>query len=181
MKNIEKTLHFNGKEIKLILTDGHWAIALRPVLDALNVDADWHLRAVKNDEILYQHLCEYTGVAADGKDRKMLCLPEKFIYGWLFTIKADSPDLKEYKEKCYDALYSHFHGRFSALIERLQIDEEIAQLEQQLAHNEQYGRIQELLERRKKIAPALRKMDNELLNGQIKMDFQTTAPQTGGS
>jgi hypothetical protein len=171
MKNIEKILNFNGKEISLVLADGQWWIALRPVLDALNVDADWHLRAVKNDEILVQHLCEHTGVAADGKDRKMLCLPEKFIYGWLFTINADSPQLKEYKEKCYDILFAHFHGRFSALVERVEIDERLAELEAELATNEKFAEIKALEERRKKIAPALRKMDNDLMKGQTRLSL----------
>ncbi len=178
-KKLEKFLEFNGKRISILLADGTWWIALRPILDALNVDAEWHLRAVKMDEILAQHLCEHTGVAADNKMRKMLCLPERFVYGWLFTIKSESQELREFKEKCYDVLYNHFHGaltgRMNALNEQSETDLEILELQEKLdekmLESPEYLRILELKKKKKAIGKTLKDLDTELLTGQLSFNF----------
>ncbi len=175
MKNLEKFLEFNGKRITIITADGSWHVALRPILEALNVDAEWHLRAVKTDDILSQHLCEHTGVAADNRMRKMLCLPEKYIYGWLFTIKSDSAELRLFKENCYDILYNHFHGamtaRMNVLTEQDTIALKIAELEVSLMDTEQYREIQELKKRRGDTTKELKRLDIELKSGQLAFSF----------
>jgi len=171
MKNIEKILNFNGKEISLVLAEGQWWVAVKPVCEALGVDYEAQRKQLSADEILSQLPSEQTVVAADNALRKMLCLPEKFVYGWLFGIRSESEDLKKFKLECYNVLWAHFHGRFSALIQRVEIDERIGELEKELATNEHFTEIQDLIERRKKIAPALRKMDLDLLKGQIRMDM----------
>ena len=55
----------------------------------------------------------------------MVCLPERYIYGWIMAINSESEVLKEYQKECYDIPFNHFQGRFSAMIERLEIDERI--------------------------------------------------------
>lgn len=173
--HLEKFLEFNGKRISILRNDGEWWVALRPVLDALNVDADWHLRAVKSHEILGQHLSEHTGVAADGKARKMLCLPEKYMYGWLFTIDSASEDLKTYKEKCYEVLYNHFHGaltgRMKILEERADYNAEIEKLQEELLQSEPYKKMEELKKKRTQATASLRKMDLDLTHGQMTFNF----------
>lgn len=171
----EKFLEFNGKRITILLNDGTWLIALRPILDALNVDTDWHLRNVKNDKILAQPLCECTGVAADGKMRKMLCLPEKYIYGWLFTINSESEELHKFKVACYDVLYNHFHGtitgRMTALSQKQDNEMKIKQLEKALQENETYKQLQELKEKQKDIKNVLQVLDTDLVNKQLSISF----------
>jgi hypothetical protein len=175
MKNIERFLEFNGKRIAILHQDGTWYIALRPVLEALKVDAEWHLRVVKTDEILSQHLCEYTGVAADNKLRKMLCLPEKYIYGWLFTVKSESTELREFKLKCYDVLFNHFHGaltaRMTILTEQDTIATQIAELEKALEETEEYKKIQELKKRKGETRKELTQLDRDLKSGQLSIVF----------
>jgi hypothetical protein len=170
-------LEFNGKRISILLADGTWHVALRPILDALNVDTEWHLRAVKTDDILAQHLCEHTGVAADNKLRKMTCLPEKYVYGWLFTINSESPELRQFKEKCYDILYNHFHGtltgRINALNQKTETELEILDLQEkldtQLLESEEFKRIQELKKVQKGITKTLKELDFDLVNGQLSI------------
>jgi hypothetical protein len=47
---------------------------------------------------------------------KMVCLPLKFVFGWLFSINENrvKPEVKEhvlkYKIECYNALFNHFFG-----------------------------------------------------------------------
>lgn len=168
---IEKILNFNDREISLVLADGQWWVAVKPVCEALGVDYLAQYKNLQEEEILGQLLSNQTIVAADKRERKMVCIPEMFVYGWLFSIRSDSPGLRQYKVECYRALYTHFHGRFSQLIERMRIDDEKAELELRLASNEDYQKLMALEERRKKIAPALKKMDAELLKGQTRFDF----------
>lgn len=171
MKNIEKILNFNGKEIPLILAGGQWWIAIRPICEALNVSYKGQIERIERHHFLSQLTRKYGSVAADKKTRDMLCISERYVYGWLMGINSDSPELIEYQKECYDILFNHFHGRFSALIERVQIDEEISSLEARLSGNEQYEKIKDLTERRKRIAPALRKMDADLIKGQIRLQL----------
>ncbi len=111
MKNqIKKFLEFNGKSIHFLAVDGQYWIALKPICEALNVDYEAQRKNLKEDKILCQLPSEQTVVAADGKLRKMLCLPEFFIYGWIFNIQSASEELQAYKLECYRILYEHFHG-----------------------------------------------------------------------
>ena len=74
------------------MADGSWYVAVKPICEALNVDYTEQFKNLKEDEILSQLLCKHTTVAADNKQREMVCLPEKYIYGWLFSVKSNSPE-----------------------------------------------------------------------------------------
>jgi hypothetical protein len=174
MKNLSKTLHFNEKEINLVFADGQWWVAVKPVCTALGVDYIEQFKNLKSDPQLLKLLCEHTTTGADNKQYKMLCLPEKFIYGWLFSIRSGSESLNAYKMECYEVLWNHFHGRLYALVNRMRLDDDIAALEAELARNEKYQELQNLIKARNKIPSQLRRHDADLLSGQIKMDFQTT-------
>lgn len=110
----EKFLQFNGKTIYFLAKDGQYWIAIRPICDALKVQYVRQFKNLKKDEILSQLLSEQTMVGADNKLRKMVCLPERFIYGWLFSIRSDSAELLQYKRECYNLLYEHFHGKITS-------------------------------------------------------------------
>lgn len=167
----EKILNFNDREISLVLADGQWWVAIKPVCEALGVDYEAQRKAFSNDEILSELPSEQTVVAADGKARKMLCIPEMYVYGWLFSIRSDAPGLRDYKLECYRVLFSHFHGRFSKLVERLRIETEMAELQQRLAQNQDFRRYNELQEQKKQIPISLRRMDADLLKGQTHLDL----------
>ena len=49
---------------------------------------------------------EHTMLAADNKQRKMLCLPEHIVFGWMFQVNPikENPNLMKFKMKCIDAL-----------------------------------------------------------------------------
>lgn len=120
MKNqIKKFLEFNGKSIHFLAVDGEYWIALKPICEALNVDYIRQFKNLQEDEILSQLLSEQTMVAADNKMRKMVCLPEFFIYGYIFSIQSASKELQGYKLECYRILYEHFHGAITGRKELL--------------------------------------------------------------
>ncbi len=175
MKNLEKFLEFNGKRITIISADGTWWIALKPVCEALGVDYEAQRKSIQSDAILSELPSEQTVVAGDNKVRKMLCLPEKFVYGWLFSIRSDSESLLAYKRKCYEVLFDHFHGaltaRMTILTEQDTIALKILALEESLMETEQYREIQELKARRGQTTKELKKLDLELKSGQLAFSF----------
>lgn len=175
MKYIERFLEFNGKKISVISSDGTWYIAIRPICESLNVDYHSQYKSIQRDEILSQLLSKQTTVGADNKMREMVCLPEKFIYGWLFSIQSDSPELREYKLQCYEVLFDHFHGtmtaRMTILTEQDTIATQIAELQTALLQTDEYKKIVELKKRKSETTKELNQLDRDLKSGQLSILF----------
>lgn len=109
-QSIKKFLEFNRKKIYFKSFDGQWWIAIKPICEALGVDYIRQFKNVKEDEILSRVLSNQTIHDASNRLQKMTCLPEFFIYGWIFQIQSNSKTLIEYKWKCYEVLHNYFHG-----------------------------------------------------------------------
>src|SRR5690606_4250867 len=163
MKTHDKFLQFNGQNIFFINSNGEYWIALKPILDALNLAANRYLKKTKRDYFFGTCLdtvsiqVENNGI---NQGRKMVCLPEKYIYGWICTLNADSKELNDYKKTCYELLYNHFHGtitnRKELLIERDTIDVKIHDLKESLKEqDENYKELQRLQTVRKTISTQL--------------------------
>jgi len=118
-KKVEKFLEFNGKRIVMLGNDGVWWIAIKPICQALGVDYERQRRNLAKSRNMAQLPSEQTVVAADGKLRSMLCLPEFFIYGWIFKIESEAEGLEQYQWECYQVLYQHFHGALTGRKELL--------------------------------------------------------------
>jgi len=110
-----KSLEINKREILFKYINGQWWIALKPICEALGVNYDRALQNVKSDEILFQLYAKQHMVGADFKNREMVSLPERYIYGWIFSLQSKSEVLIAYKKQCYDILYDYFHNK---LVER---------------------------------------------------------------
>jgi hypothetical protein len=110
----------NQQQIQII-SNGEKLVPLRPICDALGIDFSAQLQRLKRDEILGSTMVIITTVGADKKDREMVTIPFKLVFGWLFTIDTSKvkPEAKEavvrYKMECYVALYDHFtiHAEFA--------------------------------------------------------------------
>lgn len=104
----------NNQKIQVLVENGNEFVPIRPICDALGIDAKSQRDRIKRDQILSSTEVTMTSVGADGKNREMTVLPLRFIFGWLFTI--DSNLVKEesreavvrYQLECYNALYNHF-------------------------------------------------------------------------
>ncbi len=184
-KQTEKLLELNGRVIYFLSVDGTYWIAVKPICEALGIAYKRQHDTISNDETLCQLSSLQGIVAADGKLREMFCLPEKYVYGWLFSIRSESPGLKEYKLKCYDLLYDHFHGsltrqnqvladgitqRREVLAGTVAIEEKIAELEDRLIdQSELYAELEDQRAKLKSARRQLRTMDEQLLTGQMSM------------
>ena len=169
----KKFLEFNGKTIFFIAADGKYWIAIKPICEALGVHYEHQRELLKTDEILSELPRQHGVVAADGKLRKMVCLPEFYIYGWIFNINSASPELLKYKWECYKVLYNYFHGMITQreqLLKTKTLDElEIERLEAELEDSEQYKLIVELKKRNKQKLTQLRNLDKSLVDSQLDL------------
>lgn len=171
MNKHEKFLEFNGKNIVFLNVDGIYWIALKPICEALKIDAFRSIKNLKNDPILGSEWSKQTTqVEKNGKKqhRNVTCLPEKYIYGWLFSLRSDSKELVEYKRTCYELLYNHFHGtitnRKELLLERNRIDDTITNLRKALKEeDDKYIQLENLINKRKVLNSQLNSFDKELI------------------
>jgi len=122
----------------VVIENGDKLIPVKPICEALGVDYSSQLQKLKSDEILSSVVVLSPTTGADEKTYEMVCIPYKFVFGWLFTInpKNVNPEVAtavtKYKLECYDALYRNFtdHTEFleqkqNALRERLEEMERI--------------------------------------------------------
>ena len=97
-------------------SDEQQLVPIRPICEALGIAYERQSTKIKEHPILCSTVTLRVMVAADGKQREMLCLPLEYIFGWLFTINPANVNeeakegLVRYQGECYHALYHHFFG-----------------------------------------------------------------------
>lgn len=122
--NEKQITRINGVEIAAVTTeDGSIFVPVKPICQALTIDFSAQAQHIKRHYILASTMVTLTTVAADEKEREMLCLPLEYIYGWLFTIDAGlvaesrREAVANYQRECYNALYEHFAGNLRRQVE----------------------------------------------------------------
>ena len=127
--------------VNIVADTAKQLVPIRPICQALGVDSKAQRRRIFDDLILSSVGVTVTSTGADGKSYEMLCLPVRFIFGWLFSIddKLVSESAREnvvrYKLECYNALYYYFSRVQKRQIEQnnmeIRLLEEVAELVQQ--------------------------------------------------
>ncbi|ECO0584317.1 hypothetical protein XS81_13510 [Salmonella enterica subsp. diarizonae] len=104
---------FNGQQIVTAMAAGVAYVAMKPIVE--NLGMSWGTQQQKLMKCLGKFNCIHMNmVAADGKLRKLLCLPLKKLNGWLFSInpekvRADIRDkLIQYQEECFTVLHDYW-------------------------------------------------------------------------
>lgn len=103
--------------VDIIATSDEQLVAIRPICEALGIAYERQSTKIKEHPILCSTVTLRVMVAADGKQREMLCLPLEYIFGWLFTINPANVNeeakegLVRYQGECYHALFEHFAAR----------------------------------------------------------------------
>jgi hypothetical protein len=165
-----KFLEFNGKDIEFVFAEGKWWVAVKPICEALGIHYKFQHEAILGDDFLSQLSREHGIVAADGKLRKMTCLPERYIYGWIFALRSDSEELRKYKMKCYDILFEYFEGvltrRQETLADRTVKQARKETLEQELAEDDRYIELKKLKTELSQLNSDLKLQDKELVERQ---------------
>ncbi|ENX5702935.1 phage antirepressor N-terminal domain-containing protein [Salmonella enterica] len=104
---------FNGQQIITAMAAGVAYVAMKPIVE--NLGMSWSTQQTKLMKQISKFNCVHMNmVAADGKLRKLLCLPLKKLNGWLFSInpekvRADIRDkLIKYQEECFTVLHDYW-------------------------------------------------------------------------
>lgn len=104
----------NEVEIQVVANGEETLVPIKPICQALGVDFDSQKQKLNAHEIFSSVKVLSTSTGSDGKTYQMLCLPYKYIFGWLFTInpKNVKEEAKEsvikYQNECNDALFRYF-------------------------------------------------------------------------
>lgn len=162
-----KFLEFKGKNLLFVTRNGDVFIAIKPICEALSVDYIQQFKNLNSDPILQSALCKHTMQVPDDQARNMVCLPEKWIYGWIFSIRSESKELLEYKRECYDILYNHFHGimtsRKELIKEKARIRNEKAGVQQILNQDGNFRKYQELVAEEARLGIAMKRIEQDEL------------------
>lgn len=165
--NQKQITKINDIDIVAVEKDGETYLPIKPICEAIGIESEPQRIKIQDDEILSSTATLSVAVGADGKDREMLCLPVRYIFGWLFTInpknvkKEAREKALEYRRKCYDALYDHFSGSMRRTIETNNAEIELLQ-----SINAAISDEKEAKGRRKKAEESLAKLRAERLNPQ---------------
>lgn len=113
-----RTVAFYGDEITGALVqiggDPQVYIPVRPLCDFMGLNWSGQRQRILRDDVLAESLKVCALRTHPGGVQDMLCLPLKFLPGWLFGLSTDrlKPELREkitrYRRECYDALWNVF-------------------------------------------------------------------------
>lgn len=115
--------------VDIVATSDEQLIPIKPICEALGVDANGQRQRIERDEILGSSACVIHAEGRNGKEREMYCIPYKFVFGWLFSIDTSRvneearPAVLRYKAECYEALYRHFAEPQTFLAEKQKVME----------------------------------------------------------
>ena len=164
----------NDVYIQVVENENGIFVPIKPICDALGIDSEAQRQRIERDEILGSTAFIIKAVAADEKEREMICLPVKFIHGWLFSIDISrvkeeaKENVLKFKMECYDVLYEHFFGKLeqhkSNLIENAKCKAEIEELEKELANDERLKKLNKLKKEDKQYKRERILVDNGQLN-----------------
>jgi hypothetical protein len=173
MKKLAQYLELNGKLVWFLQKDGVYYIAIKPICEALNIEYTRTFKNIKSDSILGPALAKQPMQVPNDQIRNFACLPEKWIYGWIFSINSDSPILEDYKRKCYDILYNHFHGSLTAiqttLLEKDCTHAKIEELEKRLISNDDYKNLVSLRAKEMRFGIVIKEQLKDLTHGQLRI------------
>lgn len=147
-QSIVNFLSFKGKNLLFLSKNGTFYIAIKPVCEAIGVDYIRQFKNLSEDAFLQPVLSKQTIQVPGDQARNMICLPERYVYGWILTIRSESKDLLDYKRECYDILFNHFHGvmtgRRELLQEKVSAQSKIRNLEESLREDEKFKEYEQL-------------------------------------
>lgn len=109
----KKFLEFNGKAVYFLAKSGTYWIAIKPICEALEVQFVRQFKNAKKHPFFSKVLSKQT-IPTEGGMQKMICIPERYVYGWLFQIRSESKGLAEYQKQCCDILFDYFHGSITS-------------------------------------------------------------------
>ncbi|MDE5773995.1 MAG: phage antirepressor N-terminal domain-containing protein [Muribaculaceae bacterium] len=132
----------NGVDIYAVSDEsGNVYVPVKPICKALGVNADSQVDKINEHNILASTTVLRGVVAADGRQREMICIPLKYTFGWLFTINPDNvsevarENVIKYQKECYEVLYRHFAGKLSREQQFIDVERNLLKREREILDN----------------------------------------------
>lgn len=136
----EKSIAFYGDEIMTTLVSYHGQsqmyVPLRPICERLGLSWSGQRERIHRDPVLEEET-KFVRLTRSGRgDPTALCLPLKFLNGFLFGINASrvKPELKEmvirYQRECYEILYQAFQAEILHVTQEVVVSSSTTALEQ---------------------------------------------------
>ncbi|EPU3934687.1 phage antirepressor N-terminal domain-containing protein [Morganella morganii] len=103
---------FHGDNLYVVNYNGQPYVPMRPIVEGMGMDWTGQLNKLKQK--FKSTVEEISMVAADGKERNMICLALRKLAGWLHTISPNKvkPEIRDkvirYQEECDDVLYEYW-------------------------------------------------------------------------
>lgn len=167
----ERICIVNGIDIVAVEKDGEVYVPIRQLCQAIGLSYATQLEKIKGDPTYEGSTVPLGGtVAADGKEREMVCLPLCMTYLWLGSVNPRNvkEEVREnviaYRLECARALYDYFSGTMARTLETNAA--EIAALE---AVNAAIMKEREAKGERRKAEAELEKIRAERLNPQPRL------------
>lgn len=96
-------------------------IAIRPICEAIGLNADSAVRSIKKHPILGAWHTVESVMLGENRSMNHVLLPIEYVSGWLFSIDSSKVKLQArenlltYQRECYRVLYEHFFGKQKVL------------------------------------------------------------------
>ncbi len=107
-------INFDGDPIGILVKDNQPFFSVPFICNAMGLDIESQRQLIERDLVLSSTSCIIQGVARDGRQREMLCLPLEYLNGWLFKINPSrytdytKEKIIQYQKECYRVLHDHF-------------------------------------------------------------------------
>ena len=66
--------------VDIVATSNEQLVPIRPICEALGIDANGQKQRIERDEILSSTACMIHAVANDGKEREMYSIPYMYVF-----------------------------------------------------------------------------------------------------
>ena len=109
------TVQFHSAELPLINHNGQPYVAMKPIVEGMGLA--WQGQYDKLKQRFSSTIMEIMMVAQDGKQRAMICLPLRKLFGWLMTISPNKvkPEIRDtviqYQNECDDVLWEYWSNK----------------------------------------------------------------------
>jgi hypothetical protein len=100
----------NETTIQVVNDNGTQLIPVKPICEALGIAYEPQFTKLKDDDFLSSVTTIAYATGSDGKTYEMVCIPLKYVFGWLFTINPKNvkeearESVAKCRNNCYDVL-----------------------------------------------------------------------------
>ena len=112
-----KLIRFHGTElVTFIDPSGKPFVAVKPICDAIGINANTALKGIRNHPILGPDSAIQHHQVGENQRREYLMVPIEYLNGWLFSIDINkvNPEAQQklmiYQKECYQVLYNTWFG-----------------------------------------------------------------------